>query len=599
MTTGQISFSGGIDSGRVPTIASEGYPDGLPGDSLAWATNAVMRGGGITSRYGWKKIVEGAPWSGLYQCGYMYEPDFAFPYLVLSIGGKIWQVRVDLNNEVNLLSGGATDNPPLKTHGFMCQGEQFLVIQAGDFVTLPLFWDGTTLRRSNGLTGINTPGNPNISELPPAGPMDYYMGRLWYAIGRVYTAGDIVRGPSGQLVPYNYRDAILRVTENPLAFGGDGFSVVDNAGNIRALHHTANLDTTLGQGPLYVFTRKQIYASQPPVNRNDWKAANENIPIIQTVAQTRFGTYSDRSVVSVNGDLFYQSPDGIRSLFIAIRYFQQWGNTSISKNENRILNFNDRGLMAECSGIEFDNRLLQTVLPVQTDAGTAYQAVVPLDFDLISSFGKKSPPAWEGAWEGLDFLQLLEGDFGGLQRAFAVVRSRETGKIEIWELSLSDRFENGDNRITWIIETPAYTWDKMFELKRLQSLELWIDRLFGTVEFKVYYRPDQNPCWYLWHAWKECAARDGCETIPTGTCPDYPVQDYCEQFRPSIVLPEPTPFCDENISRPTNFGYQFQVKIVIHGWCRIRGLLIHAIPAEQPPFDHLVCDSTIPQGTVQ
>lgn len=589
MTTGQISFTGGIDSGRVPTIASEGYPDGLPGNSLAWATNAIMRGGGITSRYGWKKIVSDAPWSGIFQCGYMYEPDFANPYMILSIGGKIWRVRTDLNNEVDLLSSGATDNPPLEPQGFMCQGEQFLVIQAGDFVTLPLFWDGTTLRRSAGL--LFPP-----RELPAAGPMDYYMGRLWYAVGRIYTAGDIVQGPSGT-PPYGQRDSILKVTENPLAIGGDGFRVVSNAGNIRALHHTANLDTALGQGPLYVFTRKVVYASQPPVTRAAWTTADQSTPPIQTVAQSRFGTYSDRSVVSVNGDLFYQSPMGINSLFVAVRYFQQWGNTPLSSNENRILNFNDRALMATCSGIEFDNRLLQTILPIQTPVGTAYQAVVPLDFDLVSSFGKKSPPAWEGAWEGLDFLQLLEADFGGLQRAFAVVHSRLTDKIEIWELTLSERFENGDNRITWIFETPAYTWDKMFELKQLQSLELWIDRLFGKVDFKVYYRPDQNPCWYFWHAWDECAARDGCETIPTGNCPDYPMQDYCEQFRPSMVLPEPTPFCDNTIKRPTNLGYQFQVKIVIHGWCRIRGLLVHAISAEQPPFDGLVCVEAVPQGT--
>jgi hypothetical protein len=526
----------------------------------------------------------------------MYDTGFGYPYIMLSVGGQLWRVRTDLANQVELLSGGVTDNPPLETKSFMCQGEQFVVIQAGDYATLPLFWDGATLRRSHGLTGITAIGDPNINELPPAGPMDYYMGRLWYAVGRRYTAGDIVQGPSGTN-PYGRTDSILKVTENPLAIDGDGSLVPANDGNIRALHHTANLDSSLGQGPLYVFTRKTIYASAPPVTRALWKTSDEDTPPIQTVAQSRYGTYSDRSVVSVNGDLFYQSTNGISSLFLAVRYFQQWGNTPISSNENRVLNFNNRALMAYCSGIEFDNRLLQTILPIATPVGVAYQAVVPLDFDLISSFGKKSPPAWEGAWEGLDFLQLLEGDFGGLQRAFAVVHSRTTGKIEIWELTLAERFDQGDTRITWIIETPAYTWDKMFELKKLQSLELWVDRLFGTVEFKVYYRPDQNPCWYFWHAWKECAARDGCETIPTTDCTDYPMQEYCDQFRPSMVLPEPTPFCDATINRPTTIAYQFQIKIVIHGFCRIRGLLIHAIPAEQPPFDGMVCVEAVPQGT--
>lgn len=581
ITDGQLNWAGGVDSGRVPTIASEIYPEGLGRNQLAWLTNGTVRGGGITPRYGWKKIVEGAPWSGIFQGAAMYEPDFANPYIMLCIGGRTYLVRTDLNNQVQDITDASTLMPPAQDQFFFCQGEQFMVIQAGDFLTNPLFWDGQHLTRSAGLTG--TP-----REIPAAGPMDYYAGRLWYAQGRKYTAGDIVGGPSGRLM-YNFRDSILRVTENPLAIGGDGFSVPTNAGNIRALKHTANLDTALGQGPLYVFTRRAIYASQPPVTRALWIAANADTPPIQTVAQLRYGTYGDRSVVSENGDLFYQSTDGIRSLFIAIRYFQQWGNTPISRNENRVINYNDRALMRFASGIDFDNRLLQTALPVQTPVGVVFQGIIPLDFDLISSFGKKDPPAWEGMLEGLDVLQLVEGDFGGLQRAFAIVVSRKTGEIEVWELTASERFENGDNRNTMVIDFPAFTWNNLTELKRLQSAELWIDRLFGTVEFKAYYRPDQNPCWFLWHAWKECASRSPCEDLGGGPCLDYPTQQYCEQFRPSIVLPEPTPFQDMTIFRPTTWGYQFQVRLVIHGWCRIRGLLVHALEQEVPPFEGMNC----------
>src|ERR1035441_3921950 len=77
--------------------------------------------------------------------------------------------------------------PSSQPHAYFAQGEQFLVIQAGDGSTLPLFWDNSLIRRSLGLTG--TP-----RELPAAAAMTYYMGRLWYAYGdlRTYTAGDIV-----------------------------------------------------------------------------------------------------------------------------------------------------------------------------------------------------------------------------------------------------------------------------------------------------------------------------------------------------------------------------------------------------------------------
>lgn len=578
ITDGQLSFIGGVDSGRTPTIASENFPEGLKRTQLSWATNAMVRGGGVSCRYGWKKIVSGVGWEGIYQGGFMYEPDYGNPYLVLSIGGQIYRVRVDSDNSVQNISQGNA-NPPDVDQAFFVQAERFLVIQAGDYVTLPLFWDGEIMRRS---VGLEAP--PSQRELPAAGPMDYYMGRIWYAQGRQYSAGDIVDGPSGTL-DYERRDSVLKVTENPLALGGDGFIVPTQAGNIRALTHTANLDSNLGISPLYVMTRKAIYAAEIPVNRSEWATSTE---LRQRVVQKRYGTYGDRCVVPINGDLFYQSPDGIRSLFVALRHFTTWGNTPISSNENRVLFYNNRELMRFASGIEFDNRLLQLALPVETPKGVAFKGIIPLDFDLISTLQEKLPPAWEGMLEGLDILQLFEGDFGGLQRAFAVVVSRVSGEIEVWELTLSQPFDvdgGNVNRITWIVETPAYNWGIPFEKKRLDGLELWVDRMIGDCVFTVFYRPDQNPCWFPWHSWQMSGEIEPCSE-------GYPVQTYCQQFRANMVLPVPKAQCDATQvnPRPTTVGFQFQVKIEVTGFCRIRGILIHARRMDaEPPFDELVC----------
>ena len=362
----------------------------------------------------------------------------------------------------------------------------------------------------------------------------------------------------------------------------DGFIVPTNAGNIRAITHTANLDDNLGVSPLFIMTRKAVYAAEIPLKRSEWAAATE---LSQKVVQRRYGTYSDRGVVPVNGDLFYQSTDGIRSLFVALRYFQQWGNTPISRNENRVINFNDRALMRFASGIEFDNRLLEAALPITTPKGVAFQGVIPLDFDLISTLQEKAPPAWEGMFEGLDVLQMFEGDFGGLQRAFAVVVSRLTGEIEVWELTLSNPFDvndGGNARIPWFFETPAYTWNTPFELKKLDGLELWVDQMIGNCIFKVEYRPDQNPCWFLWHEWQSLN-----ELEP---CPDYVTQEYCQHFRANMQLPTPHPGrCDVENARPTTYGYQFQVRVSVRGFCRIRGIMIHAFPASDPPFGQIVC----------
>lgn len=589
ITDGTFDFSAGVDSGKVPTVKSDVTLNGLKRNNLAWMCNCTARGGGVTQRTGWKSLCTVVPaGTGLYQGGWLYDNSFqgGDPYLVLSIAGLLYRVRVDTNNAVDVLNV-ALPNSATQPEAFFCQGEEFLIVQAGDGVSAPLIWDGSTARR--GLA----------NEIPAAFAMDYYMGRLWYAKGRVYTAGDIVGGPSGTAgAPYYLRDSILKLTENPLGQLGDGFIVPTQAGNIRAIAHSANLDTALGQGNLFVFTRKVIYKLDVPVTRTAWisgNAANRAAEPLQTVVQREGGTYGARCVTPVNGDLFYQAPNSIRSLMLAIRYFQQWGNTEISSNVDRVLRFNDRSMMRYASGIGFDNRLLQTALPVTTPVGVAFQALVPLDFDLVSSLGEKLPPAWEGHQEGLDILQVFTGDYGGLQRAFAVVYSRLDGSIQVWELTATDRFDDadkaaplGDKRVTWWIETPAWTWAKEYEMKRLEGGEIYVDKLFGTTEIKVEYRVDANPCWQPWCETTICASRSSCEDVMNPIC--YPVSPYREGSRFPITLPRPPlPACETMNNRPMNIGYQFQVKITVKGWCRIRGLLVFASPVEKAVYSGLNC----------
>ena len=584
---GQLDWSGGIDSGRVPTIASEGFETGLRRNQLFWMTNCTVRSGGVRQRTGWKPIIQQAPWLGFYQGAFMYEPPFALPYIVCAIGGVIYQVDTVTGEVTNLTAlFPGTEMPPLEEHYFFVQGEQFLIIQAGDLTTLPLFWDGTILRRSNGFIGVGDPNN----ELPAAGPMDYYMGRIWYAFGRQYAGGDIVGGPSGT-APYDFRDSILKNTENPVSLAGDAFIVPSNAGNIRCLRHSANLDTALGQGQLYVFTRRSIYATSVPPTRAEWSTLTEPL---QRVAQIDFGAVGDRCVIPVNGDLFYQSMDGVRSLTLAIRYFNQWGNVPISRPEQRAIQFNNRALLRFASGMNFDNRLWQTVMPFQTAVGCAHAGVMPLDFDILGSFGDKLPPAWEGMYEGLDFLQLLEGDFGGLQRGFSFIVSKlHPGEIELWEMTTQDRWDsqvdNDGDRVTWFLETPAYTFGDPFMLKKLDGLELIFDKMLGTVNFLVEYKPDFAPCYIPWHAWKQCVAKDCKEDPEAVTCPDYPTQPYCEGFKATVQLPSPPVQCELNNARPTTEGYQFQIRLTIKGWCRLRGLRVFAQPRAVEPYKNIVC----------
>jgi hypothetical protein len=597
LTDGSFDWSGGVDSNKPSTVQSEVTPNGLRRDQLAWMTNATVRSGGILQRTGW--IPNGITYdnTGLYQGGFMYEPrDGSNPYLVLSISGNIIRYDIDTAVVTNLSNIFGLQNPAAVDQAFFVQGEEFLVIQAGDGVTLPLIWDGAILRRSIGIIGPNNipgpyPLHAPYNEIPAAGAMDYYKGRIWYAQGRTFGACDIVQSFASGSVAYGYRDSVIKVTENPLCVGGDNFTVPSNSGNIRAIKHSANVNALLGEGDLFISTRKAIYTLTVPINRSDWiKADTDNVPLMK-IAQLNNGWVNDRSVVAVNGDLFGQSLEpSIRSLRTAVRNFNEWGNVPISTAESRALQFNNRALMRFSTGIEFNNRLLEAVLPRQLPQGVVHDGILPLSFETISTLEKQLAPAWEGMYEGLPILQLFTGDFGGLDRAFAVIVSPTDSQIAVWELTTSSRTDNQDSRVIWNFELPAFTFSKEFELKRLAGGEVWISKVFGTVKFLFEYRTDSDPCWRYWHESEICVARNCEEDQKQLSCYPYPGQEvYREGYKWPIVLPKPPVACNSMGERPTDIGYQFQVRVTVQGWAQVRGVLLYATPFDKALYGGLKC----------
>lgn len=603
LVDGSMAWGQGVNSVIVPTIAGPSNPDGLPRDQNFWLVNCSDRDGGLSPRAGWQPMGLVTDGSALWQGGITYVPRVAGdPYLLCLVGGHVLKVTYSTPPTVTDLSviWGVT-LPANQVHAYFVQAEEFVVIQAGDLTTNPLFWDDVQLWQSAG----GTAPYPALNELPPGGPMCYYQGRIWIAQWngnhRTVNAGDIVGDQfSGDLnfhgQPTNFRNSVLRVTENPVAIGGDGFTVPAGPGDIRGLQYSANLDATLGQGTLFAFTRDQVYSLTVPISRKDWIAADaNNQPHIQVVQLTN-GSVNDRSIVQVNGDLFYQTITGnLASLSTALKYFQQWGNTPVSANEYHITSRQDRGLLQFVSGIEFNNRLLMGALPKQFRQGVACQAIIPMDFTPISSFGKGKPPAWQGHYEGLNFLQLFNANFGGLEKAFGIVIDDVDGSVKLWELTLQDQFENGDNRISWLIKGPSFDFRNSFALKKLVSLELTLDRLWGKVDFDVYFVPDQYPCPIKWASFSECAARNCQEdallnAIELANC-IYPqsIPDYREQYRATKVLPLPPDVgCNVATNRPFNVGFQFQIIIKVTGFCRIRGYLLKALPVEKDLYTGLI-----------
>jgi len=277
----------------------------------------------------------------------------------------------------------------------------------------------------------------------------------------------------------------------------------------------------------------------------------------------------------------------------AILNFQQPGQIPISNNINRVLDFNNRALLHFTSSVYHDTRFLQTVLPYVTPVGVAFKGIVSLDFNPLSSLQETLPPIWDSVWEGLSFLQLFQANIAGRDRAFSAVVGA-TGTIDLWEFSVTEKFNSnsaGLARTEWSFEMASFAWGDAHKLKELETLRLWLDRVVGTVEIKVEFRPDQTGCWLPWRNFKVCAARD-CSELVDNPCASngYPTPaDFCEGFESALSLPKPPSQCVPFSNRPANIAYLFQFRVTLKGWCRVRAIYAFALPRVEPPFVGIVC----------
>ena len=580
-TDGSVTFEGGIDAGVMPSEVDK--------NQVAFAVNASFRQSFISPRPGFiqkdynlcttitadnaeitadQTNVTADGWSencygpqsltGTFQCALPYIGDNGQTFILMLISGKVWLYDCLQNNAQNLTVSPNLENPSNLLDGWMVQAENFVVIQDG--FSKPLIFNGTNLRRATD------------DEIKTGKMMSYVNGRIWYALpdGFSFRATDIVYGDGT-------RASVLKETENTFLNEGGDFAVPSDSGGITAMAVPGNPDTSLGQGPLLVFTPRYVFSIQAPVDRDTWK--NLNYPI-QAISLLTSGALGSRSAITVNGDVFYRAVDGVRSFIIARRSFNDWGNTPIS---NEILNIaeNDQtNLLWASSAVVFDNRLLMTGQPRYRADGVIHKALMVLDFDLITSLRKKFPPAWAGIWTGLDVLQILKTENAYGDACFAIARGSDN-TIQIWEVSKTSKFDSNlsdpKKEIQWLVQTRAYNFELPFGLKKLDSGDIFIDSLDGNVGFNVEYRPDQYPSWLEWAEWSECAITTQCDNL----CP---ISNFQPQYRPKMRLPTPTDIpCNSTISTPTRNLYEVQLNISISGYCRIKSIRVHAYDVQESP----------------
>jgi hypothetical protein len=426
--------------------------------------------------------------------------------------------------------------------------------------------------------------NLNINSVPelPAGRMGAYgNGRNWFSLtnGLSYEAGDIVGGGSGTPA-YNYRDAVLKTTENDFLTNGGTFSLPGSGDIITAMIFPPVLDNSLGVGSLQIFTPFSVFANNAPADRTTW--ANLTWPIQSETLKDQ-GALSQDATTLVNSDVFFRGDFNIGSLVLARRQFQlnEWGNKPVSNEMQRILALDNQLLLGYSSSKSFDNRYIQTCSPTNGPQGVFHTGFVILNFDLLSSLRQSLPATWEGAWEGLNVLKILQGRVNGTRRCFAFTYNALTAQIELYELlAESVAMQQGvvaDNNatpITWMFETPIlFNQDikPLTELTRLRDGEIYISNLTGSATISVYYKPDFYACWTLWNTKTVCANMTAINANPS------------YRMRLGLGEPDARPM-EPGSNRPLRVGYFFQFRFVITGSCTFNGMRVSATSEPDPTF---------------
>ena len=291
-------------------------------------------------------------------------------------------------------------------------------------------------------------------------------------------------------------------------------------------------------------------------------------------------------MVNVNSDTWYRSPNGVQPFIIGRRNFNSgWGNTTMSNEMLRVLNYEAEPLVEYESAVLFDNRFLMTCSPKLTANGVVFQGVAVMNFDEISTMWNRSNPCWEGVWTGLNIFQLVRGRYDGVEHCFALACGTN-GELEVWEQvydgyddvcvsSIEGAITTTTSPIVAVIETRSFDFKSPFELKQLSEGELYVDRLAGQADFSVKLRPDQYPAWVDWQSWSECNKNTSCDEfcgIPVGYKPGY---------RPYMQLQMPPETALTGAANRVSRGYEFQLYL---RWtrCRIKQLRLTATVELEP-----------------
>jgi hypothetical protein len=371
--------------------------------------------------------------------------------------------------------------------------------------------------------------------------MAFGNGRLAVVVG---TGKDVRLGDIRQ--PEHQSE--LRFTETYNLLGGGDFTFPSQ---VRALASLPVIDTGSGQGALIVGCDDSLFTLKTQITERDlWSEVG-----FQTVLLPTRGITGGNAVVAVNQDLYFRSSDGLRSIRTSTADYSAPGLAPLSVEVRHRFDYDTQFLLQDASVVCFDNRLLVTHSPFIYGPRSLSQGILALNYDSISGRGQKSPPVYDGEWDGVIIAQMFTGRVHGTERCFILGRDL-AGANAIYEVLPENSVQLGDEP-TQVVETRMLFGDSPGVLKNVRRCDVQFSNIRSGLVVRVLFRPDKYPHWVQWDQFAVDAppAQAWGRVVP--------------QHRSLLSTRTPVEYVDPSTNRLVSCATGFQVRVEWDGFARL------------------------------
>lgn len=500
---GNATFLGGQDASKSPDKVGKGnYFAGI---------NVTTENGSLKPRWGWKRRELTFPKGGIERSNLTinsYENIFRsgrFQALArYSIGSEYFQVAIisgviflinQDSGEVNIIeiSDGSRISEGHKRVNWSPAG-RYLVIY--DWPAYPVIVDGLEARRAD----------PAKNEIPISVLGTYNQDRLFIGnAGNEFTGGDAVGNTATPDAPVSFNEVLQPAS----TYFGQIFQLSTNYNNdeITAMTFLQSIDLSTGIGPLLIATEKAIYSYQTQSARAAWQAGQ-----FGSLFNFENGIAGPQSLVGVNSDLFFMSPDGqIRTASMSRQEQGRWSRVPLSREVKNWLKYWDKSLVKYSDMGYFKNKILATCNPYKVEAQTinglpitdvAFGGFVVLETDNIANISSQAPPAWAGLWTGVRPMAITVNN----DRLFIMSKDERVNHLyEATPENTIDILGTNERYIRSRVYTREYDFDAPMAQKSLREFTATLENIQGDFEIDIKYKPGHGSSFIDFNSFKHCA----------------------------------------------------------------------------------------------